>query len=348
MRNFRVPFSRLGNLPLRTIVIVSLLGCQNNHEMDGVISAESPPRLGQSRDQASESRNRKEGPNSQDGDMQSRSLSPAERHAVEAKRLAALNKIDDALEEYQQALEIEPQNEKYWNERFFLLQSAGRYGEIKSDALKCLELNVSSKGAIYYRLAFAHLVLRESHDALAACDAGLQVDDTDEGLYKLRGDANRQLEEYEQAYADYSRALTQWNHLLLVKRCEVAIKLGHFDDALIDAESAMRSPHAVPAAMMAIILASRPEDEKRNGRESLHWAQVAKKLMSESDRYLVYTALAAAHAECGDFEAAVTNQRAAMKTPRELDWAEAKMRLQCYEMQKPFRFLPSIKAGTTS
>jgi tetratricopeptide (TPR) repeat protein len=100
-------------------------------------------------------------------------------------------------------------------------------------------------------------------------------------------------------------ALHPDDFVALTNRALTHYDLGHFDEALADAERAISlAPKTDTANVVAAwVLATCPEDKLRNGPRSLELATKAYELNPRSVNVL--EALAAAHAETGDFPAAV-------------------------------------------
>jgi tetratricopeptide (TPR) repeat protein len=84
-------------------------------------------------------------------------------------------------------------------------------------------------------------------------------------------------------------------------------------------------------------LATAPDEKIRDGKRALADARRAAELTNWTNGIVLDT-LAAAHAEVGEFDKAVTWQENALALEPELP--EAKLRLELYRQRKPFHGLP--------
>ena len=124
------------------------------------------------------------------------------------------------------------------------------------------------------------------------------------------------------------------------------VKKGEHDKAIADYGKAIgiNPKHARTYNSLAWLLATCPEPKYRNGYKAVDLARKALELEPESDKYFLDT-LAAAHAEAGDFEAAISAQEKAIQLLREKgrpDEVEKKLseyskRLEHYKARKPWR-----------
>jgi len=107
-----------------------------------------------------------------------------------------------------------------------------------------------------------------------------------------------------------------------------------------DLEAAVRIDPRFVAAMadLARLLATCSDDKLRDGKRAVELAAKANDLSGGKDP-AVLDALAAAHAESGDFAQAVEYQKKALAAP-EFDkdqGTKARERLKSYEQKKPWR-----------
>jgi tetratricopeptide (TPR) repeat protein/WD40 repeat protein len=165
----------------------------------------------------------------------------------------------------------------------------------------------------------------------------------DQALYLEQRAANyQQLGNLPAAIADYSKAIEidperARTYLLRGYTCNM---LGEFQAAVADyREAAKRAPDdPVVNNSLAWILATCPEDECRNGEESLEYANRACEL-TEWKELSYFDALAAAHAELGNFDEAVKWQQKALgiENLSVEDRAAFDERLKLYEAKAPYR-----------
>jgi len=127
---------------------------------------------------------------------------------------------------------------------------------------------------------------------------------------RLRYSAIKMLEASQ--YRDAIVKLDELVHLLghpadYVWRAQTLIALGRYRDALADCEYALAQDCNVASTRVAIafLLAAAPDDSLRNGPAALQHAEIAAELIGSQPNWRFHNVLAAAHAECGDFETAV-------------------------------------------
>jgi tetratricopeptide (TPR) repeat protein len=89
-------------------------------------------------------------------------------------------------------------------------------------------------------------------------------------------------------------------------------------------------------AQLVWLLAASPDEAMRDGETGVQYAKQAL-VMSTTDQWWYEAALAAAHAEVGDFEQAIELQKQAIDGAPESQKAGEHERLLLYEAGKPFR-----------
>ncbi len=118
---------------------------------------------------------------------------------------------------------------------------------------------------------------------------------------------------------------------------------GEYSRALAGYEEAIKLDPKNGFALngLAWLLATRPEAQLRDGRRAVELATRACELTFRADEACVDT-LAAAHAEAGDFKAAVESQREAIGLLSQGDPSleHYRARLDAYKANKPFREVP--------
>jgi tetratricopeptide (TPR) repeat protein len=159
----------------------------------------------------------------------------------------------------------------------------------------------AGRGAAYYRK-------KNYEKAIESYGEGLQIDPRSDALHFDRGTSYWSLGRAQAAADDFREA----------------IRLNPKNDFAYNG--------------LAWILATAPDDEMRDGRQSLKLATKACDLTAWKNPYHL-SALAAAHAETGNFEEAVRRHRQSMALPDypqdKLD--RARQRLLLYEQRKPYR-----------
>jgi tetratricopeptide (TPR) repeat protein len=197
------------------------------------------------------------------------------------------------------------------------------------------------------------------------------------GAYAVRADTYRSLGEFDRAIADYSEAIrldANFAQYFVDRGTVWRDDKNDFEKALADYDEAIRlDPNAIHFSIrsfcyeikrdygraiadleealrldangdlyrirLATLLAASPEDAHRNGRRALELATQAEQRSTGRDADVI-AALAAAHAEAGDFTKAVEWQLMAFNLTRGSTRSENFVRLDLYQKRRPYR-LPS-------
>jgi len=122
--------------------------------------------------------------------------------------------------------------------------------------------------------------------------------------------------------------------------------MGRYGDSLRDYEKGcwLRQGDPLPMASKAYLLAACPDEKLRDGATAIKLAsECCKKTGMQNPRFLML--LAMAHAECGQFQAAIqVANKALEKAYPDFPWLEEyKKRLKLFEQRKPYRFSPDPK-----
>jgi tetratricopeptide (TPR) repeat protein len=168
-----------------------------------------------------------------------------------------------------------------------------------------------------------------AHDELAAA-------------LEARGRARADGNQYDLAIADLSEAIriAPNEKRLLNYRGWAWTKKKDFAKAMADYEEAIRCDPEDRSSLnnAAWLKATCPDQRFRNGRQAVELATKANDFLVE-DSFAWLDTLAAAHAEAGDFDAAVRIQAQAIEmNPKDEEFVKgAKERLALYENHKPYR-----------
>ena len=178
------------------------------------------------------------------------------------------------------------------------------YDKAIADFNQALQLNGNFVAAYRSRGA-AYLEKNDHEKALTDFDEAIRRDAKHDPAYLSRGDAWRTKKEYGKAKSDY----------------EEARRLDPKNALYIQAQ--------------ARLLATAVDAKFRDGKRAVELALEARELDRSSG--LIMDTLAAAHAEAGNFEAAVHWQQRALDDPRLKDDADARRRLELYRKKQPYR-----------
>jgi tetratricopeptide (TPR) repeat protein len=249
--------------------------------------------------------------------------------------------------------------------------------EVKSE--KGTRVEVFEDGVAYW-VEKEELVLLS--DAIAFFTKAIKADELDAYAYNFRGWAAHLLGKRDDAVKDFGKFLelvpadaNGHRVVALSNRGLVLAEQGKFDEALKDLDEAVKFGHALaqlnrgwvyelkgdykkaaddftallqrrPADALALnnlawLRATCPDAEHRDGAEAVRLATEVCDLTGNREGMYMDT-LAAAHAEAGDFAAAVQAQEKALEDAGYVrkSGEEAQKRLQLYKDKKPYRTTP--------
>lgn len=253
-----------------------------------------------------------------------------------------LGRLDDARTDFDQALRLAPH---------FVEALAGR-GVVRawqddldrawSDAARAVQINPENNAARSCR-GTVYQARGDYRNAVAEFTAAIELDPNCGDHYRDRGLVHLCLQQLDKALADATRAieLNPADSLAWNNRGATRIKLGEYRDALNDLERAVKLqpdlPH--PLRHIAWIQATSSEPMYRNGAEAVINAT---KAMEATDwqRTDWLPTLAAAHAEAGNFRAAIKYQRQWVDHCADQDRTESQARLAQYKAGQPMRAEP--------
>ena len=116
-------------------------------------------------------------------------------------------------------------------------------------------------------------------------------------------------------------------------------RAGKFEMAMLDFNKALRldPTDLMPCICLARLYATCPDEKYRDGKKAFEYARKVYRLAEERDWFCADT-LAAAYAECGDFEKARKCEADAVHlAPDEECRRAASSRLELYKQEKPYR-----------
>jgi tetratricopeptide (TPR) repeat protein len=255
-------------------------------------------------------------------------------------------RLDDALADLDRAVAISPNEASAYLLRAQLRLLRKEYDESLADldeSLRCMPENVAvirlHQGTVRVEMGQYDVAIelltealeRGGHWAVARCQRGF--------AYLRRGD-------FQEAIADCDEAirLSPNDPVPYNNRGVVFTKLGEYARAMTDLQTAQRLNPRHPNAYknLAWIQATCPDASLRDGAlaiaNALRAVQLAGVAGSGSEWQEV---LAAARAECGEFELAVRCQEEVLKRSPASSRAEQQARLELYRSGQPFREQPT-------
>ncbi len=285
--------------------------------------------------------------------MQSGQISDALEHFQEAVRLEpdyveainntgnahlVLGRPDEAIASYRMALAIAPDNAEVHYNCGTVLQQQKRWDEAIHHYQSALKIKPNFAPA-HNNCGLALRASGRKEEAIEHFEQAVQIDPNLMAAYvnlgltlRSLGNNNAAIKQFEKAllldpenftanYNDGIALQTVGRRAGALKRFEMAVKL---------------RPSAVGAHYgLAWIMATAPEEELRDGQRALEHARRAVQLSKDSP--FMADALAAAHAEVGEFAEAVKWQEKAVEMAADGTEAAFKNRLQRYKQKLPFR-----------
>ena len=196
------------------------------------------------------------------------------------------------------------------------------------------------------------MVAEEFDKAIADFTEAIRLNPNHGPAYCERGDTYAVKGDYDKAIADYNQALAlNPNYAIGYNNRGVAWKdKGDYDKAIADFNQALaiNPNHASACSNLGWLYATCPDEKYRDGQKAFANANKAYQLSGGKNWKHVDT-LAAAYAECGDFDKAKEWQAKAIelaktgKAATDKDKTEAAARLELYKQGKPYREEPKKK-----
>ena len=239
-----------------------------------------------------------------------------------------------------EALRLDPESAEGYHLRGMVEQQDENPEGAIADFSEALRREASHSWARLGR-AICNLELKEYDEVLKDCDVAVRELPTIPRCYDVRGTARRALGNLEGALADFNESvrLAPQSVMPYNYRAGVHYAKGEYTAAIHDhMEALKRDPRqAGTFNQLAWIWATAPELEVRNGERARECATRACELTEWSEPGFLDT-LAAACAECGEFEDAVKWQRKAMDQISDpVRLADYRSRLEMYQDRKPIR-----------
>lgn len=268
---------------------------------------------------------------------------PKNSHALTARGLAlgSGKDADKAVADFDRAIELDPKATLAYYHRANLAYGKAQCDQALADYNAVIEQDPGFdwayhvRGWIYYR--------RMDYDkALADYETAIKLVPTETVFYRDRANVAFIRKKYDDAITDYTRSIERdptdnvpWN---MRGKCWEAKK--EYARAVADYEKAAQLAGKQPFyagyhTAVAMVRAACPDEKVRDGKKALEAAQKAYELAKGPTEL---AALAAAHAELGEFDKAVEWQNKAIDVAPEAQKGQHRQRIKLYEDKKPYRF----------
>jgi tetratricopeptide (TPR) repeat protein len=246
---------------------------------------------------------------------------------------------DQALKAFELAIQWDPNCWLALHNRAVSRAQQGDLERALNDFNRTLDLNPGL--AVAYRNRGELLAaLGRTEEAIADYDSALSQMPHDAELYDMRGHALHRSGRYDEAIADFGDAvrLAPQDAAPFAHRGNVYAERGEYPRAIADFRQALSidSKSAEALRSLAWLLATCPDQQYRNSREALASAEQAARLAAPGDPF-VLDALAAAHANAGQFDRAVRYQQDAIANVPGNFAEPFGARLALYQHGRPYR-----------
>lgn len=215
----------------------------------------------------------------------------------------------------------------------------GAHARAEEDFTRALSIQPDAPLVLHNR-GEARLALGRPAEAAADFTAAIEGGIQDHRVLTARAHAKYQLGDNRGATRDLNRSLRESPNSpdALALRGVIFAEQGLYEQARADLYAALAADATSAPAYQSLawLLATCPEDRFRDARRALEAAERAQRFGAPDDP-LVLDTLAAAHAEAGDFDAAVRLAQQAAATAPDAWQAELRGRVALYRAGRPFR-----------
>jgi tetratricopeptide (TPR) repeat protein len=249
----------------------------------------------------------------------------------------AKGEYDAALKDATAALNVNA-SAPLFNNRALIYQAKKEYDKALADYEQAFRMNPQYPLCLVNRATLWH-AKKDYDKAIADCNQAIQGQPTFPNAYRQRGLAYHAKKDYDKAIADFNMALkfdpkSAQFHL---ERGNAHAAQNDHAKALADYNESLRlEPKSVAGlATLALWLSACPDAKHRDGKRAMDLAQKAHK--QERHNTQAIQALAAAHAENGQFAEAIRWQEHALNDLALKDNITARARLESYRKNQPYR-----------
>lgn len=268
-------------------------------------------------------------------------LGPADayNHVLRGRAWRNHRAFDKAIADFDEAIRLEPDQPFHYSDRAMIWQAQGKHEKAIADYTQAIEIEPDEAG-LYFNRSHAWSLYKRLDEALADCNTAIELEPESPYYYAARGRVYGQRKEFDKALADYAKAIQldpQRAHFYQ-GRGVVRKNQGEYAKAFLDYEKALElDPNlAITHRSMAQIWATCRDKNFRDGAKAIKHATRACELINYEYSWAL-DMLAAAYAETGDFENAVTWQTKAHELYTEEEMKDYGHLLELYKQGQPYR-----------
>jgi serine/threonine protein kinase len=212
----------------------------------------------------------------------------ADDHNNRGNTYRKLKRYDDALAEFNRAIQLDPNNIHAYSNRGLTYTELQQYDKALADYNKAIEIDSNFADA-YFNRGFTYNRLEQYNEALADFNHGIGLKPNDAKAYANRANTYVSLQQYDKALGDLSQAIRLDPTLILAYfgRANVYYQLDRYEEAVDDYQQVIQSAPTLiePYVKIGIILSNNkkfrlalPYFEKAAQLGDSHSTQFAAKL----------------------------------------------------------------------
>jgi len=260
-------------------------------------------------------------------------------HLVLGLRYKDLGRHEEAIEAYKQAIRIKPD---YVDAHIWLgnaYSDLARYEEAVSAYQQAINIKPDNASAYFYFGASLHKSGRHK-EAIKLLKQAVTIEPYNTAFYGCLGSIYSSLNSFDDAIAAYSKAVEIDPNKAAIYSSfgDIYVKAGRKQEAIKAFNHALKIDSNDVGSLngLAWLYSTCPKDNHRDGKKAVELALRMIELTGYDDPYSLDT-LAAAYAECGDFDKAIEYQEKAFELADDSIRAECEKRLEAYKANKPWR-----------
>ncbi len=217
------------------------------------------------------------------------------------KAKAKQGKMDEAIADYDKAIELDPKDASVYYNRGVANSKQGKYEEAIADYDKAIELDPKD-ASVYYNRGYAKDELKKYEEVIADYDKAIELDPNKVEAYINRGNTNYRQGKYEEAIADYDKAieLDPKDASVYYNRGYAKDELKKYEEAIADYDKAIElDPNKVEAYI------NRGNTNYRQGKYEEAIADYDKAIELDPNKVEAYYNRGVANSEQGKYDEAI-------------------------------------------